>query len=357
MKNVWQNLQKSLAQEKLDYLLVEDSSNRRYLTGFTGSAGTVLVPQKGIPQLFVDSRYTLQAKKQTSDFEITEYQNFKNDIWKEFVKKNQAKKIGFESSLTHERLTLLKRNAQGLSLIATKNLVENLRSSKSSAEVKAVKKALKIADQAFLDLLKIIKPGMTEKEIAWKLEVLMREGGAEKTAWEPQIVAAGKNSALPHYGHGATKIKQGNQVQIDYGCVYQGYHTDTSRMIFIGPTTKRQQEIYSLVLAAQKFGISLVKPGAISGEIDQQVKAYLKEKTAGVYRHGLGHGVGLDIHELPTLYTGNQDRLTTGQVITIEPAVYLEGWGGVRIEDMVLVTPTGGEVLTKAPKDIQKVTL
>lgn len=348
-----QELQKRLEKEKLNFLVIESLPNLKYLTTFSGSAGILLVPRVGQATLLVDSRYTLMAKRQSPNTTIIEYENFFKDFLTVFAAKFRGKKIGFESRfLSHDRLLKYRRFGRGLEFVPTGNLVEEIRAVKDNEEVKTLKKALKIADLAFEEIKKVIQVGMTERQVAWKLEVIMRELGAEKSAWEPLIVATGINSALPHHGHSNSKIKKGDLVQLDYGCVVGGYHTDTSRVLFVGQPNKRQVEVYNRVLEAQELGLSLVKKGAIVGDIDHQVKEFLRGKTEGVYRHGLGHGVGLEIHEYPTLYTGVKQKLRLGEVITIEPGVYIEGWGGVRLEDMVLVTSNSVQVLTKATKDI-----
>ena len=350
------NLQKSLARKKLDFLLIDSLANRYYLTGFTGSAGVVLVPSQGATLLLVDSRYSLQAKRQTSDLKVIEFANFFKENLVEFAKMHGGARIGFESiEISHDKLQKLKKFGRGLRWLPTKGLVEELREVKTADEVKKVKKALKISDTAFEEVKKLIKPGKTEKEIAFRLEVILKELGADKSAWEPMIIASGKNSALPHHGHSKTKIKKGDMIQLDFGCVLTGYHTDTSRVVFVGTPNRRQVEIYDLVLRAQMLGISLVKDGVETGWVDQQVKEWLRPQTTGVFKHGVGHGGGLEIHEKPTLYVGNKEKLKSGQVITIEPGIYLEGWGGVRLEDMVLVTEDGVELLTKAPKALEKI--
>lgn len=356
MRSNWRLLAENLPKENLDHLLVETEPNRHYLTGFTGSAGYALISAKGIPALIVDSRYTLQAKKQAKDFKIIEAGNFIKDFFLPFVKKNAGTRLGFETNISHEKLMSLKKSSKGIKLVPVKNLVEKLRSVKSDSEIKLIKKALKISDYAFNNIISAIKPGVTESEIAWKLEVFMREGGASKSAWDPQIVASGVNSALPHHGHSNKKIKKGEIVQLDFGGVLKGYHTDTSRVIFVGQPNQKQKELYDLVLRAQMLGISLIKPGIAAKDIDTQVRKFLGSKLDGIYGHGLGHGVGLQIHEIPNISLTSKDILQAGQVITIEPGVYIENWGGIRLEDMVLVTGTGYEVLTKAAKDLNAIT-
>ncbi len=350
-----QKLQKRLEKEKLNFLVIESLPNLKYLTSFTGSAGILLVPRQGQSSLLVDTRYTIQAKRQSLHTKVVEYENFFKDFLLSFAAKNKGKKVAFESRyISHERLLKFKKFGRGLEFVPTGNLVEELRAQKDIEEIKTLKKALQIADTSFEEIKKVIKVGMTEKEVAWRLEVIMRELGADKSAWEPLIIASGKNSALPHHGHSNTKIKKGDLVQLDFGCVVDSYHTDTSRVVFMGSPSAKQREVYNLVLQAQNLGISLVKKGVVAGEIDHQVKEFLRGKTEGVYRHGLGHGVGLEIHEYPTLYTGVKQKLTVGEVLTIEPGIYIEGWGGVRLEDMVLVTGSHPDILTKATKDISK---
>ena len=242
-------------------------------------------------------------------------------------------------------------------MVPVAHLIEEIRAVKGDDEVSRLKKSASIAAKAFNHILNVIKPGVTEAEIAWEMEKYMRRTGAEKMAWEPFIVATGPNSSMPHYGAGEVKIKRGDMVQLDYGCSWQGYKCDISRVVFVGKPSEEQARIYNLVLEAQKLGLSLVKDGKSGAAVDLAVRKFLEKETPHFYRHSLGHGVGLEVHELPYVNARRKSRLEAGNVITIEPGIYIPRWGGVRIEDTVLVTKDGYQTLTKAPKKIGEVTI
>ncbi|OGY24793.1 MAG: hypothetical protein A2126_04730 [Candidatus Woykebacteria bacterium GWB1_45_5] len=237
-----------------------------------------------------------------------------------------------------------------------------MRAVKDEIELERIRKAVEVADKTFDRILNFVKPGLTEREIAWEMEKFMKEAGVERLAWEPFIVAAGANSSMAHWGASGTKIKEKDMILVDFGCVYQSYCSDLSRVIFVGKPSAEQVKIYKLVLEAQKFGIGLVKEGRIGSTVDKKTRLFLEKRLSvrqakNIYRHALGHGVGLEVHELPPLSIRHKHKLAAGNVVTVEPGIYIPGWGGVRIEDMVLVTENGGKVLTKASKKIEEVTV
>lgn len=338
--------------------------NRYYLTGWSGDteSGFVLITrQKSF--IITDSRYSEHAARETAGFEIVEAEEGIGPALRSISENEKIETIGFESHhLSISAFKRLKRFLKKIRLVPAAHLIEELRAIKDEAEVVAIKKAAEIADKTFEHLLNFAKPDMTENEIAWEIEKFMREAGAEKAAWDPIIVAAGTNSSMAHHGAGSVKLKKEDMVLLDFGCVYQGYHNDISRVFFVGKPTDQQVEIYNLVLEAQRLGISLVKEGRLGAMVDRKVRGFLEKslpakQAKNIYRHALGHGVGLEVHELPSVSTHRKSWLRAGNVITIEPGIYIPGWGGVRIEDMVLVTSKGPKILTKAPKEIKEVTI
>lgn len=354
-KRLEKSRQKLIA-KKLDAIIISSQPNRYYLTGWSGDmeSGYLLITKKRA-FIITDSRYTEEAVKKVPHFELLEidlYQTF----WSKFFQKLNLKKVGFESlNLSVYQLSKFRSEVKKIKFVPTENLIEEMRTFKDENEINLIKKAAAIADQAFLFILKTIKPGLTEMEVALKLEHFMKEVGAEKNSWENFIVATGVNSSMIHYSAGKRKINKGELLLLDWGCVYQGYHCDISRTVFLGEPNKKQAEVYNLVLAAQKKGIEKVTAGIGTSEIDSVSRNFLKEKTPYYFRHAVGHGVGLEVHELPRINEKSKEKIALGQVFTIEPGIYQPGWGGVRIEDMVLVKEKGIEVLTKAPKEIKDI--
>ena len=348
-----------LKKENLDALLVSQEQNRYYLTGWMGDfeSGFVLItPKKSF--ILTDSRYSEHAIKNSVGFEVLEYDSQVAIFIRDLTKKLKIKRIGYEShDLSVFTFKRLQKYNSHLKFVPIAHLVEEVRSVKDKFEILKLKKVVSVADQAFRHILGLIKPGMTEVEVAWEMEKYMRERGAEKMAWHPFIVACGPHSSMAHYSAGNTKIKKNDMVLVDYGCVFEGYYSDTTRVFFIGKPTEEQKKIYNLVLEAQKLSEGLIKEGKTGATIDKKVRKFLEKYTKNFYRHSLGHGVGLQVHEEPRLSIHSENKLKAGNVVTVEPGVYVPGWGGVRLEDMVVVTKNGCEILTKAPKSINKVTL
>lgn len=353
-----EKLREKLISQKLDAVLVYGVENRHYLTHWHGDveSGFILVTPAAA-FIITDSRYTEHANKETTGFEVLEItQGTITGVLEKLCHELKIKRLGFESH--HLSVLLFRRIKKALKsvrLVPVGNLVENLRTQKDEDEIAKLTIAAKITSEAFVHILKVIHPDMTEVDVTWKLTRFMRQKGAEKNAWEPLIVASGENSSMAHYASGSRKIKQGDMVLLDFGCVYQGYCSDMTRVLFIGDPDSKKRKIYQAVLQAQKLGISLVKVGRKTSLIDEKVRRSLEEITEFPYRHGLGHGVGLQVHELPTLSNLVKQKLLFGNVVTIEPGIYEPLWGGVRIEDMVLVTKDGPQVLTKAPKELNEV--
>lgn len=350
-----EKLQEKLISKKLDAILISNQANRFYLTGWHGdneSGYLLITPKKAF--VVTDSRYTEEASA-VGNYELREY-GWNEKFWENLFAEVKVNKVGFEvKDLSVFALKNFQKLTKKLKFVATKDWIEELRAKKDLAETSLLRKSLAISDKAFEYILKNIKPGQTEKEIAWKLEKTMRENGAEGNAWQPFIVATGVNSSKVHYAAGDTKLKKGDQVLIDWGCVYEGYACDTSRVVFLGTPTSKQAQVYNLVLESQKSGIAEVKVNNPTKRVDLSARNFLQEKTEFVFGHGVGHGVGIEVHELPRVNTKSKEKFEVGNVVTVEPGIYQPGWGGVRIEDMVLVLNNGNEVLSKAPKDLNKV--
>lgn len=337
--------------EGLDALLIDSPENRYYLTGFTGTAGRVLLTGKGA-YFITDFRYVEQAKKQTEGYEIVELSfNFEKGL-NELLKKDGVKRLGFESkAISHEQF--LKYNeVLEVELQKTTDLIEGLRVIKGPEEIEKIKKAVEITDAAFAHILGIIKPGVTEREIALELEFFQKRMGGEKNAFD-FIVASGQRTSLPHGVASDKVIEKGDFVTLDFGVFYQGYCSDLTRTVVVGEPDEKQKEIYGLVLKAQLAVIERVKAGMSCKEVDEIARGIIGE--AGYrenFGHGLGHGIGLEIHEAPRVSFTSETILQPGMVVTNEPGIYIPGWGGVRIEDDLLITEEGCEVLNKAPKEL-----
>jgi len=352
-----------LSEANLDALLVSSKTNRCYLTGWTADSesGFVLITsQKSF--IITDSRYSEHAARESAGFEIVETDEI-GPALREVSEKEMIKTIGYESRhLSVFSFKRIKKFLGRVKLLPTAHLIEELRAVKDKLELEKIKKAASLADKTFAHVLNFAKSGMSEEEIAWEMEKFMREAGSEKAAWDPIIVAAGPNSSMAHWRATKRRIKKNDLVLVDFGCVYAGYCSDISRVFFVGRPNSQQTRIYNLVLEAQKFGIKLVKEGCLGATVDKKVRAFLEKRlpvrqVKNIYQHALGHGVGLEVHELPSVSIRRKSKLASGNVLTIEPGIYIPGWGGVRIEDMVLVTEKGCEVLTKSPKEIREVTI
>lgn len=344
-------LKQLMKTEGLAALLVTKRENVRYLTGFTGSAGSVLVAS-GRPCLITDFRYQLQASRQTAGIIIRIQRKDFPSALQEAAEHAAARTLWFdESSLTIEGLKKLRK--QGLRLKGCRDLVGELRQRKDEQELKHIREAVRRAEESFRELKKYVRPGARERDLALRLEFLMREKGARKAAFDT-IVASGKNGAMPHASATGRRIKQGDLVTFDFGAEANGYFSDITRTFCIGQPTVRQREIHALVRTAQMAAIERVRPGIACKTVDAAARDTIQKAGQGKnFGHGAGHGVGLMVHEGPVVSPLSKDRVAQDMVFTIEPGVYLPGWGGVRIEDMVLVTRNGPKVLSTLPRELE----
>ena len=342
-----------LAERKLDGLLVAFSPNLRYLTGFTGSNGSLLV-LGGKSILFTDPRYQIQASQEvTCRVKIA-----KGPLVAAVaaaIARLGLKRIGYEPArMTCDAYESLKaRLPMRASLEPLKGWVEELRMVKSAAEIALIRRSVETNSRAFDQAVARIRPGMTEQDLAAELEYRMRRLGAEKPAFVT-IVAAGVRSALPHAQPTAARFKPRGLVLVDMGAQQDGYCSDMTRMLYLGAPTAKVKRVYRAVLEAQLAAIATVRAGASTAAVDRVARRVLKGYGLDrAFVHSTGHGLGLEIHEPPRLGKRDKGRLEAGMAITIEPGVYLEGFGGVRIEDTVLVTGTGCEILTPTGKELR----
>ncbi len=349
-------LRETLPPSGIDALLVMVAENRRYLSGFTGedtqfdeSAGALIITA-GDLLLATDSRYELQARREAPDYEVVCY---KEGLAKELpalVERLNISRLGFESVRLsvqqHQKIQkALKKSGNSTRLLPVEDLVESLRIVKDESEVEQTRCALQLAESAFTACLPQIRPGTTERELAWLMEKQMREAGAEGLSF-PSIVAAGANSALPHAVPGDRAIQPGEPLLFDWGARLNGYCSDISRTVIIGKPDSRFNEVFQTVLDAQRFAIEAIRPGVSSKAVDKVARDHIDSKGfAGLFGHGLGHGTGLAIHEAPRLSPLKEFRLEAGMISTVEPGIYIPEWGGVRLENMIVVREGGAEVL------------
>ncbi|HAJ33897.1 MAG TPA: Xaa-Pro dipeptidase [Candidatus Atribacteria bacterium] len=340
--------------KEIEGFLVTNLKNLNYLSGFDGE-GFALIGASGKNYLLTDSRYTEQAQKESPDFKIiTDEPKKKNArilTLKKILEKGKIKKIAFESNnLTYADFKKYSDSFDSIVFLPTDNIIEEIRMIKDREEIIKIKKAAQIATESLKDVFEMIEPGLRELDIASELAYTMRKKGAQKEAFET-IVVSGERSSLPHGKPSEKKIAEGELITIDMGANYQNYNSDITRTIIIGKENEKQKEIFSIVLEAQKAALEFLKPGVKCSEVDSVARDIIEKKGYGKYfGHGLGHGVGLDIHELPRVSFSDDTVLQPGMVITIEPGIYLPEVGGVRIEDSILITEVGYEILTWFPK-------
>ena len=347
----WRNLASWLRQQELEAVLVTGRTNVRYFSGFAGSAG-VLAVSGDVRKIFVDFRYVEQAEQTAPEFEVVRCQGNPLDAAADFLQQQAWRSIGFEEEI----LTVAEFSRLQAKVTADRwrpVRLEPLRTVKTAAEIENIVAAAVIADTALTNLLPMIRPGATEIELAAALEYEMRKLGSEKPAFET-ILASGPRSALPHGSASGKKLDAGDFVVIDFGATFSGYRSDMTRTVCVGTASAKQREVYGTVLKAQLAGLAAVRPGVLCRDVDKAARAVIEAAGYGAhFGHGLGHGVGLDIHESPRLSpTAGESRLEPGMMVTVEPGVYLPGWGGVRIEDLVVVTETGCRILSPMTKDL-----
>jgi len=358
------SLRKRLHAQNLDAFLVLSEENRRYLSGFTGedtqfdeSAGVLIITGDALI-LATDSRYDLQAKHEATLYEVICYRKGLAPELPEILKKLSVSRMGFESRRMSVALFEKIRHAcdtekVGVELVPVPDMMDHLRMIKDDTEIKAIREAAAIAESAFLSMLNILRPNMTETEAAWELEKNMRAAGAQAPSF-PVIAAFGRNSALPHAIPGNHRLVPGQPLLFDWGARLNGYCSDTTRTIISG-ASEEFNKIFTIVYDAQQMTIDAIRPGIRSKQVDDMARGHIAQKGFGDYfGHGLGHGIGMAVHEAPSVSSlAERDMaLAENMVFTVEPGIYLPDWGGIRLENMVRVTADGAEVLNRLPVKI-----
>jgi Xaa-Pro aminopeptidase len=339
-----------MKERNIEALLVTQRENVRYLTGFTGSSGSVIVAI-GKPVLITDFRYKIQARAEAPEVKVLIQQKDHFSAIKEAARRLDANTLWFDdASLTIDRAKALRK--QGLRLKGIMDPVAAIRQRKDRVELANIREAIRRAEDSFRALKRFIRPGASERELGFKLDMLIREQGARRTAFDI-IVASGRNGAMPHASVTDRRLRAGDLVTFDFGAEADGYYCDITRTVCVGRPTPRQRLVHDLVLRAQDQAINAVKAGVRCADIDHHARATIAKAGHGKhFGHATGHGIGLMVHEGPSLSALSKGVVDEGMVFTVEPGIYIEGWGGVRIEDMVLVTSDGHSILTSLPREL-----
>jgi len=354
IKSRLEKLLARLGEKGLDGILISQPENRRYLSGFDGSAGFLIIT-KNRSILATDSRYTVQARSQAPEYEIFTVTSDIGGWFPGLAAGLNIKKLGFEGghltfSLYRRLCDILGKGKTGLEFVPAEGIVEPLRAVKEPGEIELISQAAEISDAAMDYIREELRPGMTEIEAAWEIEKFMREKGSQPLPFDV-IVASGPNSALPHAQPSARAIQEGEPIVIDIGARVGGYASDLSRTFCLGAPDDTYKKVYDTVLGAQAGAMAIIKPGMTGAEADQVARIIIEEGGYGeAFGHGLGHGVGLATHEQPRLGPNSPDELSDGMAFTIEPGIYIEGWGGVRIEDLVIMEQGKVRAISKAKK-------
>jgi len=349
-----EKLRQSLDEKEIDGIFVSQPENRSYLSGFDGSSGCLLItPQDTI--LATDFRYIEQAKTQAPDYQVFKITNNVPDWFPRLIAEVNLNRLGFEAgditfAMYRQLSDTLSKAQSRLQLVPVNGLVESLRVIKEPEEIELIARAAEITDKAFEHFEDIVRIGMTEKEVAWEIEKFMRENGSQALPFDI-IVASGPNAALPHAKPSQRQINAGEPVLIDMGANYGGYSSDLSRTICLGTPDDTFKKVYDTVLGAQLAALAIIKEGMSGEEADNLARIVIEQAGYGeAFGHALGHGVGLAAHEQPRLGLNSTELLGSGMVFTVEPGIYLPGWGGVRIEDLVVMENGKIKVLSKARK-------
>lgn len=344
------NLRKVMNQKGLDAVVVLSPYNRRYLSNFTGSSGSLLITMDAA-FLITDFRYIQQATSQSKDFEIVNQSGPMIGKINEMIKEGKLSHVGVEADLiSYNEYQAL--NTTNVELSSIEGVIEAIRMTKDDFEIQQIQKAADIADETYEHILKWVKPGMTENEVNNEMEMFMRSKGATCSSFDT-IVASGHRGALPHGVASNKVIEEGDMITLDYGALYEGYVSDITRTFAIGEPKEEMKKIYNIVLESQLASLEQIKPGMTGKEADTIARDIIKSYGYGdQFGHSLGHGIGLEVHEGPGLSQKSDFVLEENMCITIEPGIYVEGLGGVRIEDDVLVTKNGLQRFTKSSKDL-----
>ena len=349
----WDRALPILADHSADAMIVRDTANIRYLTGYTNDTGVLVIAKDGFAGLITDFRFLFQAKAEAKDCEVFDVAGTSySELIGRILAGHGAEKVAFERETTkyNEYEAMVKNCPQ--ELIPVDNILIELRKVKTAEELAKLRRAEHIGDLAFERILGDIRPGVTELEIAAKLTYYMCMEGASGNSFPP-IVASGVNSSMPHAMPGSRAFREGDFITMDFGCIYDGYCSDMTRTVVLGKADAKQREIYETVLRAQTAVLEQIRGGMKGKEIDGIARTIINEAGyEGCFGHGLGHSVGLEIHEPPYANARSEEIVRAGSMMTVEPGIYVEGFGGVRIEDLVLVTEDGCENFTASPKQL-----
>lgn len=343
-------LRKKMEEESLDAIMVNTFINWQYLTGFTGDSGSVLITGDDAI-IFTDSRYTEQAEKESPGFTVIK--TGRDDVFKETLSRLGVKRLGFEKDrVTYSAWERMKDRFADVELTGYSGWVEEIRAVKTGEEIELISRAQEIADEAFELVTRLVRIGVSEIDLALELEFTMRKLGAESLSF-PIIAVSGERSSLPHGSPTRKEIADGDFLTLDFGARYQGYCSDETRTFIVGNPSDKHLEVYKVVLEAQLNALDKVAPGIQAKEVDLAGRKVIEDAGYGEYfGHAIGHGVGLNVHERPGVGSRSENILEPGMVITVEPGIYIPGFGGVRIEDLVLVTESGKRILSSSPKDL-----
>ncbi len=344
----------SMLPEGADAALIASQTNRRYFTGFSSDLGYLLLTRKK-SYLLVDSRYSEAAQAEARGVQVITFKKLSESLHA-LVEKHSLGCIALEGSgfnLNEARsMETMLSPAELIETAAVDEAIGKLRIVKTSYEVEKIMKAQRITEQALTETLPLVKPGVMERDIALELEYRIKKLGAQDVSFD-LIVISGRKTSMPHGVPSENLIRSGDFITFDIGALYEGYHSDMTRTYAVGEISDKQRRIYSVVKDAQRLGLEAVRSGVAAGDVDKAAREYITHAGFGEYfGHSTGHGVGLDIHELPSVSSGNDSVLQSGSVITVEPGIYLPGEFGVRIEDTVVVTPEGHINLCALPKDL-----
>lgn len=343
--------------EKVQAMIISDRVNMEYLTGFTGSYGFLLVTKKEVI-LFTDARYYHGVAGRLKGVTVRLVSDGFPKLLNTFLRKKRISYLGFETgALTYYTWREWKKALVGIKLVPVIAVIEYLRMLKDPGEIRAIRDAVRIVDKVIGCAKKQIKKGISEWELARKLENKIRSFDQGQPSF-PIIVAVGRQAAVPHAQPSRRQLANNQLVLIDLGAQKKGYSSDLTRTFWLGRITRKFEQVYNAVLTAQQLAIAKIAPGVMAAEVDRAARDYIKEQGFGKYfTHALGHGIGKAVHELPRINRKSKVQLKPGMVFSVEPGIYIPGWGGVRIEDLVLVTKKGHEVLTKTPKNLDQVKL
>lgn len=349
----YKKVQDILKTLSLGAVLISNGNNMRYVSGFAGATGYVYISEKR-HAVITDFRYTIQAEIEAKGYEVITIGNDGYEaVIQDILKTDQVKKLGFEAEdMLFATYSDLKEKLTDYELIPIGSEITRLRRIKTRNELEFIKKAEAIGDQVFIDILSFIKPGQTELEVAARIEYLLKMNGAQDLSF-PSIVVSGVNSSMPHGVPTHKKIEKGDFLTMDFGCIYEGYCSDMTRTIVVGKASDQQKKVYDTVLTAQLAALDFIKAGYKGKEIDKVARDIIYNAGyEGCFGHGLGHSVGLHIHENPRLSSLEEETILAGMTETVEPGIYIKDFGGVRIEDLVVVTENGHENFTHSDKKL-----